>query len=171
MNDNSLPYPCNVVFLPNSNILFSTEQAIIIPVNCVGVMGAGLALYFKELYPEGFEIYKKQCRSGELSIGRVSMAVLNNTTKRPLKVFFVPTKDHWHNPSTIEIINASLNALRNALIDRALIEGAMESLAIPKLGCGLGQLKWEIVYPLIRQFISSLDSTVVRNMVIYGQAV
>ncbi len=163
-----VPEPCRVYFMPYNNMLFSAEQGLVIPVNCVGVMGAGLALKFKHLYPEAFLTYKAQCESGELALGRVTSTMLRLDGPRQSIAFFVPTKNHWSIPSSLDMIAISLEALRSLLIDRALVEGPLESIAIPKLGCGLGQLAWADVRQYLITFISRLDSSIVRNIVIYG---
>ena len=159
--------PCQISIVPFSDMLESTEQGLVIPVNCVGVMGAGLALAFKQRYPQGYSSYVAHCDSGELSLGRVTTAVLNAGPPETL-AFFVPTKDHWRNPSSLDIIGASLEALRVVLVARAAEHGPLESLAIPKLGCGLGQLKWHDVWPRIFAFLDLIDASIVKHAVIYG---
>lgn len=123
------------------NILDSQSDFITIPVNCVGVMGAGLALEFKKKYPIVFQWYKEDCQKSEIAPG---IPVFYN------QVCLFPTKDHWKNPSKLEWIDIGLAILSNRWYE----EGDF-SIALPALGCGLGGLNWESeVKPLIEKYFS-----------------
>ena len=98
-------------------------------VNCVGAMGAGLALAFKTRYPEMFREYKKACKDGQVQPGRMHVW---RQGSGPWIVNF-PTKRHWREPSRYEDIEAGLGALR-----RYLQEQGHVSVAMPAVGCGLG---------------------------------
>ena len=115
--------------------------AYVNPVNTVGVMGSGLALVFARKYPKMAENYKRACDVGELEIGTVHVW----TAPTARRIVNLPTKRHWKDPSTLEYVTSGVNALAEAL-------GRMEvrSVAIPALGCGLGGLEWDDVYPIIR---------------------
>jgi len=135
------------------NILSSEMQTLVNPVNTVGIMGAGLALKFKFLYPEMFQRYRHLCKIGLLRIGKPMMykPVAGPTFPDPWVMFF-PTKEHYRDPSKLKYIANGLASVR-------LLHGIwqLESLAIPALGCGLGGLEWERVRHLIEAFLGDLD--------------
>ena len=116
-------------------------QAIVNPVNCLGVSGAGLAKAFKLLYPDNHELYKKDCKDGLVKIGQCFLT-LNHPS--PQYIINFPTKQHYNDPSELEYIKAGMVSLIG-LIDTYKIK----TIAIPALGCGLGQLNFEAVLPLI----------------------
>lgn len=138
--------------------------AAVNPVNCVGVMGAGLAKQFKERYPNMFEAYKKYCSSGEMKLGR-NFVWLNPEALRSdrrctdygefANIFCFPTKYRWKDQSQIEWVKAGLIDLYNYV---KVNFGKGCSLAIPKIGCGLGGLNWENdVKPLIEKIFGNLN--------------
>ena len=129
------------------DILTCDVDALVNPVNCVGQMGKGLALAFKQRYPELTMAYKAACKSGELVPGRMftqDLAELRKGISRPRYVINFPTKRHWRSKSRLEDIDAGLVALAQE-VKRLNIS----SIAVPPLGCGLGGLDWEIVRPRI----------------------
>lgn len=124
--------------------IFSEKvEAIVNPVNCVGVSGAGLALAFRKQYPDNYESYREACSSGECSIGRV-VTFQNDVDVSPEYIINFPTKRHYRDKSRLSDINKGLVSLSNEIERLNLL-----SIAIPALGCGLGGLKWEEVRPLI----------------------
>lgn len=138
----------NNVTIRQGNLLESTMQTIINPINCVGAMGRGLALEFKQAYPVMFADYEQKCRKKEVKIG---IPYLFKSDSRYILNF--PTKDHWIKPSKIEYIEAGLKYLSENYIAMGIT-----SLAIPKLGCGNGGLNWEKeVWPLINKYLLTLD--------------
>jgi len=126
----------------NGNIFDSRCQAIVNPVNCVGVMGAGLALQFKQRFPENFAAYAEACRTGALAPGRLH--VFDTGAEHPRFIINFPTKRHWRDPSRIEDIALGIDAL-----NAAIAEHDIRSVAIPPLGAGLGGLPWPDVRRLI----------------------
>jgi len=128
------------------SIFESGCEAIVIPVNCVATAGKGLALAMKRRCPPWFTDYKEQCAAGRVVVGHVRIAV------RPIMpmVFNFPTKDHWRDPSEVAWIRDGLAdlALRLKPSHRSP-ESAIESIAIPALGCGEGGLSWDEVRPMI----------------------
>ena len=141
-------------FVNKDGSIFSSKMAALVnPVNTVGVMGAGLALIFKKSFPQNFIEYKKVCNSGELVPGKVHVwrPITHNLFEDSQIVVNFPTKKHWKDPSKIEYISAGLDDLARAIVDLEI-----ESIAIPKLGCGLGGLKWSEVQPLIKSKLENL---------------
>lgn len=112
----------------NSEDFFKGE-VLVNPVNCVGVMGRGLALEFKQRYPAMFKSYKEECDLKHIKIGKVWLFGEN-----PIIVCF-PTKLHWRDPSKIEWIEQGLIDLRQQILAYGI-----QSINLPMLGCGLGGL-------------------------------
>jgi len=132
------------------DILKADVEALVNPVNCVGIMGAGLALQFKQMFNENYIEYKKACSEDKVFPGNVLTYItwLDN----PKYIINFPTKRHWRDMSTLSDIDAGLVSLTNEIWLRGI-----KSIAIPKLGCGLGGLDWRIVKPLIIKHLSHLD--------------
>lgn len=118
-------------------------------VNCKGVMGAGVALAFKNRYPEMFKDYKKACHDGIIRPG--SMYVWRNLLGDWIINF--PTKRDWREPSRYDDILAGLDDLRRYLKNLGSI-----SIALPALGCGHGGLDWSRVSQMIKDKLSDLDA-------------
>jgi O-acetyl-ADP-ribose deacetylase (regulator of RNase III) len=123
-------------------------EALVNPVNCIGVMGKGLALQFKQRYPRYFTNYKWQCDKGLFYPGRVFLYTLMRNSN-PLFVISVATKDHWRNPSKLEWVENGLKDLCEVLVLRNV-----KSVAVPALGAGLGGLPWMNVKPLMAAVFS-----------------
>ncbi|MDE0679368.1 MAG: macro domain-containing protein [Gammaproteobacteria bacterium] len=136
-----ITYLSGDLFQSPANVLVNT-------VNTVGVMGKGIALKFKRIYPEMFEAYRDVCEQGELQIGRLFLY------KTPNKwILNFPTKKHWRNPSRVEYIEAGLKKLR-----ARYSEEGMTSIAFPELGCGNGELDFETqVKPLMERYLGNLS--------------
>jgi O-acetyl-ADP-ribose deacetylase (regulator of RNase III) len=131
------------------NILDSSSQCLVNPVNTVGVMGKGLALDFKRAYPNMFDTYKRQCDKGAFKTGRIMFYRMKDDDHI---VCLFPTKEHWRNPSKLEYIEDGLKAFV-----KYYAEWEITSAAFPKLGCGLGGLDWEHhVRPLMERYLGDL---------------
>ena len=130
------------------NILESSAQTLVNTVNCVGVMGKGIALEFKKQFPEMFEEYAQRCKRNEIQPG---VPYLYRTLFPPQVVNF-PTKGHWRAASRIEDVEQGLGVIREKYK-----EWGITSLAVPPLGCGNGQLLWTSVGPLIFRYLNDLD--------------
>lgn len=124
----------------------SSAQTLVNSVNCVGVMGKGIAKTFRDRFPEMFREYKNACARGEMRSG-----VLYLYRDLRTNVLCFPTKDNWKGPSKYEFIEAGLETLR-ANYER----WGITSLAIPPLGCGLGGLDWQEVRELIERHLGDL---------------
>ena len=134
--------------------LFATScEALVNPVNCVGVMGRGLALAFKRRYPAHFASYRRACRAGALRPGAVHVDDLG-AGACPRFLIALPTKRHWRDPARLDDIERSVRAFAEALR-----EHRVASVAIPKLGCGLGGLAWPDVHHAIAPVLAPVAAT------------
>lgn len=124
-------------------------EAIVNPVNTVGVMGAGLALQFKVRFPEMFHLYKEQCKLKALTLGNIWACKI---TKYSQWIICFPTKGHYNESS--ELINIVL-ALKH--LAKMIKDEDIRSIAIPKIGCGLGGLKWSQVLPAIKANLKPVE--------------
>ncbi len=133
------------------NILTEDAEAIINTVNCVGVMGRGIALQFKKAFPENFKAYAAACKREEVQPGRMFVFDMGGLTN-PRYIINFPTKRHWRGKSRIEDIESGLAALATEIRERGI-----RSIAIPPLGSGLGGLDWAEVRQRIERTLSSMD--------------
>ena len=139
------------------DILKADVQALVNTVNCVGVMGKGLALQFKLKYPENFRAYAKVCNKGELEPGQLFVfdrGQLFEADQQPRYIVNFPTKKHWRPPSKLDYIEHGMEALVNEVQQRGI-----KSVAIPPLGCGNGGLDWDDVETIIRRHMEALPDT------------
>ena len=118
------------------DILREDAEALVNAVNCVGVMGRGIALQFKRAFPENFKAYAARCRRGEMQPGRV-FVFETGRVRPPRYIVNFPTKRHWRESSRIEDIESGLASLVAEIRARSI-----RSVAVPALGSGLGGLHW-----------------------------
>ena len=130
--------------LTRGNLLSADAEALVNTVNCVGVMGKGIALQFKQAFPQNFRAYEQACRRKEMRPGRM-LVVPTMGIGNPKYIINFPTKVHWKRKSRLEYIDAGLDAL----VDEVQHLG-IQSIAVPPLGCGNGGLDWREVEPRIR---------------------
>jgi O-acetyl-ADP-ribose deacetylase (regulator of RNase III) len=142
-----------VITFRKGNLFASDAKALVNTVNCVGIMGKGIAHQFAKAYPEMAAEYVRLCRRGEMRLGHV--AVHSAHDGRILINF--PTKDHWKSRSRLEDIRNGLMSLRQQIIARRI-----PSIAVPPLGCGNGGLAWPDVRAAIEQNLSGTDLDSVR---------
>lgn len=133
------------------DLLHAPEQAITNAVNTVGVMGKGLALQFKQRFPENFRAYAAACQMGEVKVGQM-FVTRREPPEGPRWIINFPTKQDWRHPSRLEWVESGLHDLR-----RVLLAEGIRSVALPKLGCGLGGLDWNKVRPLIDTILGDLE--------------
>lgn len=133
------------------NILDAEAEALVNTVNTVGVMGKGIALMFKEAFPENFRNYEAACKRKELKIGKMFVSERRSFVG-PKWIINFPTKEHWRGNSKIEWIDAGLEDLK-----RVITENNIKSIAIPPLGSGNGGLDWRLVRPRIETALGSLE--------------
>ena len=131
-------------------------DAIVNTVNCVGVMGKGIALQFKKKWPANFKLYAAACKAGEVRPGKMFLYDAG-ALATPKMIINFPTKDHWRGKSRIEFIKDGLEDLV-----RVIKEYDIRSIAIPPLGCGNGGLDWQVVEPLIEKALANLPDVEVR---------
>jgi O-acetyl-ADP-ribose deacetylase (regulator of RNase III) len=132
------------------NLLAADAEALVNTVNCVGVMGKGIALQFKQAYPDNFRAYERACRAGEVQLGKM-FVVNTGTLTNPRYLINFPTKQHWKARSRLRDIEHGLADLV-ATVRRL----GLRSLAVPPLGCGNGGLEWSRVLPLIESAFAPL---------------
>lgn len=135
------------------NIFDSDAEALVNTVNCVGIMGRGVALQFKNLFPKNFKEYKIACDRGEVQPGRMLVVETGELTN-PKWIINFPTKRHWRGKSRLEDIEIGLNALKSEIVSRGI-----HSIAVPPLGSGLGGLDWVDVRNLIEKLLGDLTET------------
>jgi O-acetyl-ADP-ribose deacetylase (regulator of RNase III) len=131
-------------------------DAIVNTVNCVGVMGKGIALQFKNKWPANFTTYAAACKAGQVRPGRMLVFDSGGLVK-PNFIINFPTKDHWRGSSKIDFIRDGLVDLV-AQVNRL----GIRSIAVPPLGCGNGGLNWADVRPLIEAAFEALPDVEVR---------
>lgn len=120
----------------SGNLLESEAEALVNTVNEVGVMGKGIALMFREAFPESSRAYAEACERGEVQVGRV-LITENLGLTGPRWIIHFPTKKHWRNPSQLPWVREGLQDLA-----RVVAEKKIRSIAVPPLGCGHGGLDW-----------------------------
>jgi O-acetyl-ADP-ribose deacetylase (regulator of RNase III) len=132
--------------------LFELEvESLVNPINCIGVMGRGIALEFKKRYPKEYHIYREMCEGGKIEVGSVIQVKSSNGKG----IVLFPTKEDWRNPSKIEWVEEGLKSLANLIINHNIA-----SIALPLIGCGLGGLKEGDVIPLIDKYLGNLSCKV-----------
>jgi O-acetyl-ADP-ribose deacetylase (regulator of RNase III) len=136
--------------ITEGNLLQAQADALVNPVNCVGVMGKGLALQFKQAFPANFRAYETACKAEQVRPGRMLIHD-NGRLALPYWIINFPTKRHWRQPSQLHDIRSGLDAL---VADVRRL--GIRSIAVPPLGCGLGGLDWRHVCPLIEQAFAAV---------------
>ncbi len=160
------------------DIFTEDVEALVNTVNCVGVMGKGLALQFKRRYPQNFAEYAVDCAQGRVRPGRMHVVQLDSqplqaVAEEPRQAFMFesaspqspaspvaapryiinfPTKDHWRRQSQLAYIRDGLDDLVRVILDEDIT-----SIAVPALGCDLGGLDWLEVEPLITSALAPID--------------
>ena len=130
------------------DILMTDAEALVNTVNCVGIMGRGIALQFKNAFPANFKAYAAACKREEVQPGRM-FVFKTGTLGNPKYIVNFPTKRHWRGKSRMEDIEAGLEALASD-IQRLRIR----SIAVPPLGSGLGGLAWREVRSKIEKALA-----------------
>ncbi|MBL7648020.1 MAG: macro domain-containing protein [Candidatus Hydrogenedentes bacterium] len=145
-----------MIELTSGDMLRDESEALVNTVNCVGVMGRGIALQFKNAWPENFKAYASACKRKEVQPGRMFVFETGQLTP-PRYIINFPTKRHWRGKSRMEDIDHGLAALAAFIEERKI-----RSIALPPLGSGLGGLEWVEVKPRIEAALGALPDVTVR---------
>ncbi len=133
------------------NLLEADVEAVVNTVNTVGVMGKGIALMFKERFPENFEAYRDACMAGKVVTGELFIT-RSPELEGPRWIVNFPTKEHWRSPTKMEWVERGLVKLREFIVAQGI-----HSIALPPLGCGNGGLLWSDVRPRIESALEDLE--------------
>lgn len=139
-----------MIELKKGDILLAKADALVNTVNCVGIMGRGIALQFRKAFAENFRVYEAACKRKDVRPGKMLVYETGLLTG-PRFVINFPTKRHWKGKSRAEDIDAGLRALVNEIRDRGI-----QSVAVPPLGSGLGGLDWNVVRSTITRAFEEL---------------
>ena len=134
--------------------LFAQEdlKALAHGCNCAGAMGKGIAVGFKERYPQMYKLYQSFCKAGAVP-GEVFPYYDRDTD---VVIYNLMTQRHWTTPATIEAIEQSVRTMMEMLQDIQI-----KTVGIPKIGCGLGGLDWKDVLPVLESHSNGYDITIV----------
>lgn len=139
-----------MIELQHGDLLGADAEALVNTVNTVGVMGKGIALQFRQGFPENYAAYRRACEKGEVQIGKMFVFPTGQLTPPRLIINF-PTKTNWRSKSRIEDIESGLEDLIAVIRSEGIA-----SIALPPLGCGNGGLDWSIVRPKIETAFSAM---------------
>lgn len=140
--------PKGLVVRASGNLFDSQAQTLVNAVNCVGIMGKGIAWQFKHRYPRMFLDYAARCKRGEVHLGEPYAFPVGGGKL----VLNFPTKGHWREASRLQDIVTGLEFLEGNYQQMGIT-----SLAVPPLGCGNGGLAWREVGPVLRESLSRLS--------------
>ena len=147
-----------MILYKTGDLFTEATEALVNPVNCVGIMGRGLALKFKKRFPSNFHEYAVACQRREITLGRMHVFEIGKQ-ENPRYIVNFPTKHHWKDQSQISDIELGLQDLAKVIRDREI-----KSIALPALGCGLGGLNWLDVKPLIKNAFGDFEAV---DIVVY----
>ena len=145
-----------MISFTQGNLLEANTKALVNTVNTVGVMGKGIALQFKEAFPENNKIYVKACKDKKLVTGKLLLHSEYNAELGYKLIINFPTKEDWRKNSEYSYIESGLKELR-----KVIQINQIESIAIPSLGCGNGGLNWNKVKQLIIDILGDLDCQII----------
>ncbi|MBO4208345.1 macro domain-containing protein [Micromonospora echinofusca] len=132
-----------MIVTTHRDLLSADAEALVNPVNTVGVMGRGLALQFKRTHPANYRAYRDACAAGQVRLGEM-LIFDSGKPGRGRYVINFPTKGHWRNQARLDDIRRGVDSLVDTVIGHRI-----GSIAVPALGCGLGGLEWSDVRPVI----------------------
>ena len=139
-----------MIHFTTGNLLEAQAEALVNTVNTVGVMGKGIALMFKEAFPENFKTYAEACKRGDVQTGRMFVTE-RRSVLGPRWIINFPTKKSWLHPSRMEWIVEGLEDLKKVITEREI-----HSIALPPLGAGNGGLEWSAVREVIEKSLQDL---------------
>ena len=141
-----------MIHYTSGNLFDAEVEALVNTVNTVGVMGKGIALAFKQRYPDNMQQYALACKQGRVATGKMFITETYELIG-PRWIINFPTKQHWRDKSQMQWVVDGLGDLR-----QFIVENEVSSIAIPALGAGLGGLEWEVVRQKIETELSGLDT-------------
>lgn len=141
-----------MIIYTQGDLLESQTEALVNAVNCVGVMGKGIAKQFKIKFPDNFDAYYRAYKNHRLGIGKIFVYKISEENS-PKYILNFPTKKHWKDNSYSTDVIQGLFALKQIIINLNI-----QSISIPALGCGLGGLRWITVKRYIEEILGNLDS-------------
>ncbi|MDI9319568.1 MAG: macro domain-containing protein [Phycisphaerales bacterium] len=141
-----------MIHYKTGNLLDSKAEALVNTVNTVGVMGKGIALQFKNMFPNNFKLYANACKNKEVNVGQLLVAEEEALLAGKKIIINFPTKTNWRLPSEYQYIEAGLIELVKVIKEKRI-----KSLAIPPLGSGNGGLDWNKVKPILEKHLADLD--------------
>jgi O-acetyl-ADP-ribose deacetylase (regulator of RNase III) len=147
-----------IEFVQGDLLMQDQVDAIVNTVNSVGIMGKGIALKFKQKWPDNFALYKAACERGDICAGKMFIFDCGGLV-RPYFIINFPTKTHWRNKSRIDFIRSGLDDLI-----RQVGRLGVQSIAIPPLGCGNGGLAWNDVRQLVEAAFAKIPTVRVLIM-------
>ena len=136
------------------NLLESDAEALVNTVNTFGVMGKGIALQFKNTFPNNYKKYSEACKNKELEIGQLLITEENILSGKKIVINF-PTKTNWRLPSEYKYIEAGLEELVKVIKEKSI-----KSIAIPPLGAGNGGLDWNKVKSILEKYLSQIEAEI-----------
>ena len=140
-----------MIEIAKGNLLEAPVEALVNTVNTKGIMGKGIALQFKQAYPEMFREYERACKVREVRLGKMHVFDFGGLMNGPRWIINFPTKGHWRERSRLTDIEAGLDDLVATILRLGI-----RSVAIPPLGCGNGGLNWTDVRPRIEAAFTNL---------------
>ena len=144
-----------MISIVKTDIFSSFCDSIVNPINCVGIMGAGLAFEFKKRFPSMYINYARACRNKEIEVGKIWVYSLPDNRH----IFNFPTKNSWKESSRLEYITKGLYDLKEKYFQYEL-----NSISLPALGCGLGGLDFSLVY---NEIVKVLDDETMNIYIHY----
>ncbi len=141
-----------MIHYKTGNLLDSEAEALVNTVNTVGVMGKGIALQFKNMFPNNFKLYASACKNKELKIGKLLVTKEEVLLLGKKTIINFPTKTNWRLPSEYQYIESGLAELLKVIKEKNI-----KSIAIPPLGAGNGGLDWNKVKQILEKYLSNLD--------------
>ena len=138
-----------------ANLLESDADAIVNTVNTVGIMGKGIALQFKNQYPNNYKLYATACKAKEVVVGKMFVTEETSLLGGKKIIINFPTKTDWRKPSEYSYIETGLQDLAKVIQERNI-----KSIAIPPLGAGNGGLDWNRVKAIIEHYLTNVHCDV-----------
>jgi len=144
-----------MIHFKTGNLLDSEAEALVNTVNTAGVMGKGIALQFKNMFPNNFKLYSNACKNNEVKVGKLLVTKDTNLLVGKKIIVNFPTKTSWRLPSEYKYIEDGL-----AELVKVIKEQNIKSIAIPPLGSGNGGLDWNKVKQILKKYLSEIDCNI-----------